>query len=132
MNCRGACPVPFVDWRRITRLNDLFDSCFLNSGLIFWTAVYRLHPHHGKPVGAAEAQSTIQALFCRRRHQPRRPVPARIRPGKASAGDGGGDKSTECDLRVDAGCGPASPLEPNTVLRLWGVEGETGGFKCLL
>src|SRR5204863_1665507 len=35
MNCRGACPVPFVDWRRITRLNDLFDSCFLNSGLHF-------------------------------------------------------------------------------------------------
>src|SRR5262249_52460855 len=32
-----------------------------------------------------------QALFCRRRHQPRRPPHAKIRPGKPPPGDGGGD-----------------------------------------
>jgi hypothetical protein len=36
-------------------------------------------------------RANVQAIFFRRRHQPRRPPLAKIRSGKASTGDGAGD-----------------------------------------
>src|SRR6266403_2377460 len=40
----------------------------------------------------------IQAIFCRRRHQPRRPPPAKIRPGRPAPTMGPGTGDTTCSF----------------------------------
>src|SRR5262249_51939693 len=54
-----------------------------------------------------------QALFCRRRHQPRRPPLAKIRPG--SAGDG---RAPRAPVRADGT--PSDPNHPWNAARLIG------------
>jgi hypothetical protein len=44
--------------------------------------------------------SDAQAIFCRRRHQPSRPAPAKIRPGRPAPTMGGGHTSGDCRIVV--------------------------------
>src|SRR5262249_53523705 len=57
-----------------------------------------------------------QAIFCRRRHQPRRPPPAKIRPGSPApaTGPGTANESTPLPVRVTTGCPTTNVFSTNT------------------
>jgi hypothetical protein len=58
-------------------------------------------------------RANVQAIFCRRRHQPRRRPPAKIRPG--SAGDG---RAPRAPVRAEGT--PSDPNHPWNAARLIG------------
>jgi len=60
------------------------ENANVDAGLGF---IWRISANGARPTRwlTVRVAPDAQALFCRRRHQPRRPVPARIRPGSAAA-----------------------------------------------
>ena len=64
-----------------------------------------------------------QAIFCRRRHQPRRPPFAKIRPGRPAPATGAGTVPTGTTQRGNVGNGPAK-------VRKCSVGPATGDGAC--
>src|ERR1700741_1191777 len=77
--------------------------------------------HHGKPRPQRDASwlqctlrnqwaaSSVEALFCRRRHQPRRPALAKIRPGRPAPAMGAG---TVLNCRSNTALVPIPQVSP--------------------
>jgi hypothetical protein len=91
MNCRdcgGRFRFRSSIVRRITRLSDLFDSCFLNSGLHFLhrhlsitsTSTANLRARPRRRTRRVRIGPDVQAIFCRRRHQVRGSPLPKTRP----------------------------------------------------
>jgi hypothetical protein len=105
MNCRDCGGVSGSVRRlcRITSPSDLFDSCFSNSGLHFLdshlsitsasTANLRARPR--RRTRRVRIGPDVQAILCRRRHQPRRPALAKIRSGSQAPTIGPGQQYLE-------------------------------------
>ena len=89
---------------------------------------------HGKVPAALSQQTTCtdcfdaQAIFCRRRHQPRRPPLAKIRPnGRAAPGMGTAVGTRDAPAEIVRAAGPNTNCsEENPTIMGEGVEIESG------